>query len=103
MLPTTIDKELDHINRCFFWNKDQSFSPLIGWDKVCKHKRLGGVGIHKTKDMNQALQMKFLWKILAEPYNPWVQVIKTKYLKETPFLNTSEKVTHPGNGPNYWN
>ena len=31
--------------------------------------------------MNKALQMKLIWKILTEPNNIWVNIIKEKYLK----------------------
>ena len=49
----------------FFWNKDlQSKSPdLIGWDKVCLPKKLGGLGLHKAITNNLVLQIKLLWKL----------------------------------------
>jgi len=66
-LPTKVHDQLDQINRCFFWNKDKNYKPLIGWDKICLPKASGGLGIRKSKDMNDSLQMKLLWKILVEP------------------------------------
>ena len=80
LLPTSTHKELDQVNRKFFWNKDLQHRPLIGWDRICRPKNFGGLGIRKSKDMNEALQMKLIWKILAEPKNVWVEVIKHKYL-----------------------
>src|ERR1044071_3748967 len=86
-LPTKIHDQLDQINRYFFWNKNKDYKPLIGWDKICQPKMNGGLGIRKSKDMNDALQMKLLWKILAEPNNIWVKIITQKYLKQSNLLN----------------
>lgn len=82
MLPASVHSELDRTNRIFNWNKGEKHSPFINWDKICNTKSKGGLNIRKTETMNKALQMKLLWKILSEPENIWVNVIKGKYLKE---------------------
>ena len=81
LLPSNIHKELDQVNRSFLWNKGPEHKPLIGWDKICKPKSLGGLGIRKSEHMNKALQMKLLWKIIAEPNNIWVRIVNEKYLR----------------------
>lgn len=55
MLPAMVHKELDRTNRCFLWNKEPNYTPLIGWDKICKPKKLGGIGLHKAADINKVL------------------------------------------------
>lgn len=80
MLNNKVHNELDKTNRNFFWNKDANYKPLIGWDRICKPKAFGGLGIQKSSHMNQALQMKLIWKILAEPHNIWVRIVTEKYL-----------------------
>ena len=62
MLPKHIHKDLDQINRQFFWNKDLHYKPLIGWDKICCNENDGGLGIKKSEHANITLQMKLLWK-----------------------------------------
>ena len=81
MLPTNIHAELNQTNRFFYWNKGNNHSPFISWDKVCKSKSNVGLNIRKSKTMNKALQMKLIWKILTEPGNIWVNIIKEKYLR----------------------
>lgn len=100
MLPNYVHKELDKTNRCFLWNKDSNYSPLMGWDKICKPKSLRGLGIRKASEMKKALQMKYILKILAEPNNCWARIIKEKYLKDSHchglWINGG---THHGSGP----
>ena len=81
ILPTTIHSELNQTNRIFYWNKGNNHSPFINWDKMCRSKSNGGLNIRKSEIMNKALQMKLIWKILTEPENIWVNIIKQKYLK----------------------
>ena len=54
MLPSDIHQELDQINRTFFWNKDNKYRLLIRWDKICKPKKYGGLGLNKSKDVNKS-------------------------------------------------
>lgn len=68
-LPSQVHKELDQTNRCFCYNKEQNQSLLIWWDKICKPKKFYGLGLRKAADINKVLQMKLMWKILAEPEN----------------------------------
>ncbi|XP_057249105.1 uncharacterized protein LOC104906541 [Beta vulgaris subsp. vulgaris] len=83
LLPPHIVEDLDKSYRNFFWNKSsESKSPnLIGWDRICKPKQNGGLGLRKAKVMNMALQFKLLWKILFCPDNLWVNLVSKKYMK----------------------
>ena len=91
MLPRSVHLEMDKINKEFFWNKRINYKPLIGWDDICKPCDKGGLGIRKTENMNKALQMKLLWKILAELENIWVRIIQERYLKNRSILQYSCK------------
>ncbi len=71
---------MDDINKKFYWNKGEKHRPLIHWDNICRSKENGGTGIRKAEDINIALQLKLLWKIIVEPEKIWVQIIKEKYL-----------------------
>ena len=66
-LPGMVTKQLDRINRDFFWktsNLDKGM-PLVAWDKVCRPKQLGGLGLRKTSAVNTAFLAKLGWKILT--------------------------------------
>lgn len=82
-LPSSTLVNIDKICRNFFWNRDPTASTpnLIGWDRICKPKYLGGLGLRKAEVNNKAMQMKLLWRILMDPSNLWVQLVTKKYLK----------------------
>ena len=75
-------KVLDHINkirRHCLWNKKTEdgdhYNPLIAWDKVCRPKDKGGVGILNLKIQNEALLLKYLDKFYNHADTPWVDLI----------------------------
>ena len=75
-----------------FWNKsNNNYIPLLSWDRICTPKSEGGLGIHKAEDLNNALQMKLLWKLLFDKDNIWVRIITEKYLKEENILHYNDK------------
>ena len=45
MLPSSILHELDKTYLQFFWNKQDRYTPLISWDKICSDTLSGGLGI----------------------------------------------------------
>lgn len=62
LLPESILSGLDKVYRNLFWNKDScSKSPnLIGWDRISRPKKYGGIGFRKAEPNNISLQMKLL-------------------------------------------
>lgn len=46
-------------------------------------KKLGGLGIRKTRNQNLALLTKLSWKLICEGGALWKDVLKNKYLKTT--------------------
>lgn len=54
----------------FFWNNNcenigtnKHKLHTIGWDKICRPKCKGGLGIRCTEDMNVAFLAKQCWKV----------------------------------------
>ncbi|CAN1841320.1 Putative ribonuclease H protein At1g65750 [Linum perenne] len=46
-------------------------------------KSQGGLGLKKARELNGAYMMKLGWLILQKPEKLWVQVLSSKYLKQT--------------------
>lgn len=48
----------------FLWNgsTDGKKYHLVAWEKVCRPKSKGGLGIRNLKDINFALMGKWLWR-----------------------------------------
>ena len=59
-LPSRITDQLDRIHRDFFWKTSPTAKglPLVAWDKICRPKKLGGLGLRKAAAMNTAFLAK---------------------------------------------
>ena len=57
---------------------------LVNWEEVCKPKDKRGLGVRRLRDLNKALLMKIGWR-LAEENTDWGNIMKAKYLSNTPF------------------
>ena len=64
---------------------------MVAWDKICRPKKLGGLGLRKMAAVNCAYQCKLAWKILGGQGSLWATVMRTKYLRGHQFLATSTK------------
>lgn len=64
---------------------------LIKWDIVCCPKRIGGLGIRKTAEMNKALLSKLGWKIEDGDQGLRAHVLRAKYLKGKPLIHAITK------------
>ena len=61
--------------------------PLITWDRICRHKYRGGIGLRKTAAVNIAFQCKLAWKILTNKESMWAQSMRQKYLQQYDFFH----------------
>ena len=51
---------------------------MVSWDKVCRPKKIGELGLRKTEAVNSAFLSKLTWKLFHEP-NMWVTQMHGKY------------------------
>lgn len=58
---------------------ENSGSALVAWEKICKPKHQGGLGILDIPNHNIALLMKNIYKFLNKADVPWVKLIWEKY------------------------
>ncbi|KAJ1394636.1 Reverse transcriptase zinc-binding domain [Sesbania bispinosa] len=59
--------------RNFLWGTthDKKAWHTISWEKICKPKQLGGLGIRKIHDFNSALLMKLGWGLITHSEAFW--------------------------------
>lgn len=84
-LPSSICDRLDRMNRNFLWGDTPGGKKmhLIKWDKVCKSKEGGGLGLKKAKDQNLYFLTKLAWKVSNEEEEGlWVSILRDKYVFE---------------------
>eukprot|EP00253_Pinus_taeda_P035003 PITA_35003 len=71
-----------NIQRDFLWGKyeEKSKWALVAWDRVCKPKSHGGLGLHDPGILNRILGAKIWWRSLKENKAPWAKVWKHNML-----------------------
>ena len=68
--------------RDFLWNdcEESKKLALVKWDKICKPKELGGLGIKNLAWQNAALGAKLVWRLYNERDQKWAKIMYNKYL-----------------------
>lgn len=81
-LPPRIHKEMKREQSKFWWgqNSQPSFKN-IAWNKICRRKCVGGLGIKDLPTMNRALLTKLTLKIMANPSSQLAKVLRARYEK----------------------
>ena len=88
-LPRATTKQIDKISRAFFWknSRDSSGLPMVAWDKICRPKKSGGLGLRKLEAVNSAFLSKLTWKLFHEQ-SLWVDQMRAKYPINEQFFAT---------------
>ena len=99
LLRKTVVERLDKIRRSFFWQGGGTKKKyhLVKWEKICKSKEKGGLGIKNLRKMNISLLSKWWWKLENEK-GLWQEIIRYKYLKK----DTIHSVTHKLSDSSVW-
>lgn len=81
ILPKSINDNINKKMRNFFWGHEDNNRKFhsIKWEKKCKPKNLGGLGIRNPEHQNNALYLSQIWKLKIKPHHPWVQCFFNKY------------------------
>ena len=80
LLVEGVHKQFDSIRAKFFWEGAGPHRKyhMVNWPDVCRPKECGGLGILNSKLMNEALMIKWIWKIYQLD-TIWASIIKAKY------------------------
>lgn len=52
---------------------------LVAWDKLCRPKERGGIGLKRASEMNKALLAKLGWRLLTNRNEIWSMILAEKY------------------------
>ncbi|OMO66560.1 reverse transcriptase [Corchorus capsularis] len=81
VLPASVHLEVDRLHRNFLWGDtlEKKNMHLVGWDKVAKRKKFGGINVKKAKWRNLTFMAKLIWRIKKKPNEQWVKCLRAKY------------------------
>lgn len=81
--PASVIKVIEQTARRFLWGTSKEADVcklhLISWEKVTAPVHLGGLGIRRLALMNQALELKWLWRFRQGENQMWKRLICDKY------------------------
>ena len=80
-IPISVVRRIEKLQRDFLWGGmgDEVKHHLVGWDKVCTPKEVGGLGVRSLILTNKALLGKWLWRFGMEGDHLWRRVIMAKF------------------------
>ena len=80
-LPGKVLEGIDRVNRNFLWGSTETSKKMhwIGWEKVTKPKKQGGLRLQTAKGRNTSLLAKLNWRFNTETEALWTRVLKKKY------------------------
>ncbi|GAU24945.1 hypothetical protein TSUD_311800 [Trifolium subterraneum] len=80
-LPLKVWKQIVKLQRNFLWggaNLDRKIA-WVSWDKLCRPKPDGGLGIRDLHAVNLALLGKWRWRLLSGGHAIWKDIIFARY------------------------
>lgn len=79
--PTGIISKLESLFKRFLWGGGEDSRKInwVRWDKVCRAKDEGGLGIQNLKAFNLALLGKWEWRMCSEKNSLWYKVLVSRY------------------------
>ncbi|CAL1358518.1 unnamed protein product [Linum trigynum] len=84
VLPCNVCDQIDKKIRGFVWGRDngKDKAHLVTWERICKSKEEGGLGLRSARALNLAYLMKLGWQFLNNDESLWVRVLHAKYVKQ---------------------
>ncbi|KAJ3669510.1 hypothetical protein LUZ60_011460 [Juncus effusus] len=81
-IPKWVIKQIERLMRAFLWKGNDPCNPgncLLRWGRVKLPKESGGLGIANLETQNNALLLKWLWKLDKDPAGLWAHFAHLLY------------------------
>lgn len=82
LLPVSCMEKIERMMRDFLWGSTHMRKiHTVCWEKICRPKNKGGLGLRPFRLINQACLMKQIWNIANSKEDLWTKWIHAKYLR----------------------
>ncbi|XP_074297257.1 uncharacterized protein LOC141627962 [Silene latifolia] len=100
LLPNGVIHRIEAICRNFIWygGIEYTKTPLVSWEKICKPKEEGGLGLKDDILWNRAAVGKLVWWVTSKSDHLWVKWVNHTYIKNNHWHNYSP----PTSSSWYW-
>ncbi|KAM3348275.1 hypothetical protein ACQJBY_021904 [Aegilops geniculata] len=92
LMNRTFVEKLDKHRRRFFWQgciKKRRYH-LIRWNRICRSKEKGGLGIKDLRKQNISLMLKWWWKLDTQK-GIWQDIVRARYLRNQTVATVSPR------------
>ncbi|XP_074317080.1 uncharacterized protein LOC141653264 [Silene latifolia] len=81
ILPTGVINKIEAICRHFLWDGGVDYlrSPLVSWEKICKPKQEGGLGLKSAIHWDRAAVGKMVWWLASKSDLLWVKWVNNSF------------------------
>jgi hypothetical protein len=104
--PKWVHKVVNKIIRAFLWKGRkvvQGGHCLVGWQRVCRPRDLGGLGILNLEVLSWALQIRWLWMRKIQPDRPWTDMEIQVHANVSALFSVSVvSLLGDGKSTNFW-
>ena len=92
LLPKMVIEKLDKHRKRFFWQEHEGRKRyhLVRWNRICRSKEKGGLGVKDLHKQNLSLLTKWWWK-LETKQGLWQDVIRAKYFNQDTLTSVKTK------------
>ncbi|KAK1441005.1 hypothetical protein QVD17_06841 [Tagetes erecta] len=98
-LPSRVIADLEQKMRKFLWgnNDHTKYHAKVAWKIVCLPKSEGGLRIRRISDMNKALMVLHIWRLIQNQDSLWVKWIHTVRLRgRLTLADNVDNIVHDG-------
>uniref|UniRef100_A0A2N9JBI5 CCHC-type domain-containing protein n=1 Tax=Fagus sylvatica TaxID=28930 RepID=A0A2N9JBI5_FAGSY len=94
-LPVACSNEINSMLSNYWWGQKQGERRIhwMGWKKLARSKKVGGMGFRDLKLFNSALLARQCWRLLHNPHSLVFRVLKSKYFPNSSFLEAKMSPT----------
>ena len=79
LLPQAVIDDINSLLKGFLWNQSEKANgrARVAWEKLCKPKTQGGLGLKNLSVWNRAMIVKHLWHVAVDKDSLWVKWVNT--------------------------
>ncbi|XP_039037483.1 uncharacterized protein LOC120174810 [Hibiscus syriacus] len=87
ILPQSVINKIEQICSRYFWKGSDipAVGARVSWDRICKPKSKGGLGLKDIKSWNKSCMMLLIRRLLIGEGSFWVAWIQSYYFKDRDF------------------
>ena len=97
-IPKQICEDINFVLARYWWGQLQGEKKVhwMSWSRLCKSKKMGGLGFHDLHAFNLALLAKQAWKLVQKTDSLFYRIYKARYFPNSTFLDAEI-----GHNPSY--